>query len=77
MAPLSLGFVAFLTLRQFPFLAKLPLPAIKAQENTKLTIQPLARKLIDRGVADLERGTDILSVLRESSFGRLSWIFVA
>lgn len=60
------GFLALLMLRQFPFIGKLPLPAIEAQSAIKNTIKPLARRLIDRGVNDLERGRDLLSILCES-----------
>ena len=60
------GFLALLTLRQFPFIGQLPIPAIKAQSNIKNTIKPLAHKLIERGVSDLEHGRDLLSILRES-----------
>lgn len=59
------GFVSLLTLRQFPWIGQLPLPAIKAQADIKNTIKPLARKLIDRGVSDIESGRDLLSILRK------------
>lgn len=61
------GFIALLMLRQFPWIGQLPIPAIKAQSDIKNTIKPLATKLIERGSNDLERGRDILSILRMSS----------
>jgi cytochrome P450 len=63
------GFVSLLTLRQFPLIGKLPLPAIKAQADIKNTIKPLARKLIDRGVNDIENGRDLLSILLRANLG--------
>jgi hypothetical protein len=60
------GFLALLVLRQFPFIGKLPLPSIEAQSAIKNTIKPLARCLIERGVEDLERGRDLLSILCKS-----------
>jgi hypothetical protein len=60
------GFLALLTLRQFPFIGQMPIPALKAQSNIKNTIKPLANKLVQRGVSDVEHGRDILSILRTS-----------
>jgi hypothetical protein len=62
------GFLALLTLRQFPFIGQLPIPALKAQSNIKNTIKPLANKLIQRGVSDVEHGRDLLSILRTTNF---------
>jgi hypothetical protein len=66
------GFLALLMLRQFPFIGKLPLPAIEAQSAIKNTIKPLARRLVEQGVEDLQRGRDLLSILCESQHVRLS-----
>lgn len=63
------GFVALLMLRQFPFIGQLPLPSIKAQSSIRETIKPLANKLIQRGVSDLENGRDILSILLRANLG--------
>jgi hypothetical protein len=60
------GFLALLTLRQFPFIGQMPIPALKAQSNIKNTIKPLANKLVQRGVSDVEQGRDLLSILRTS-----------
>jgi cytochrome P450 len=65
----SEGFVSLLTLRQFPFIGQLPLPSIKAQSSIRETIKPLANKLIQRGVSDLEHGRDILSILLRANLG--------
>jgi len=70
------GFIALLVLRQFPFIGKLPLPAIEAQSAIKNTIKPLARCLIERGVDDLE-GRDLLSILCKSWRVRLPHILIA
>lgn len=66
------GFLALLMLRQFPWIGRLPLPAIEAQSAIKNCVKPLARRLIERGVNDLERGRDLLSILCKSSRVRLS-----
>lgn len=57
------GFLALLLLRQFPAIGRLPLPSIKAQSNIKNIIKPLANKLIERGVSDIDQGRDLLSIL--------------
>jgi hypothetical protein len=71
------GFVALLILRQFPFIGKLPLPSIEAQSAIKNTIKPLARRLTERGVDDMERGRDLLSILRKSCPVRLPHSLIA
>ncbi|KAG8814374.1 hypothetical protein FRC19_001799 [Serendipita sp. 401] len=63
------GFIALLALRQFPWIGRLPLPSIEAQSNIRNTIKPLASKLIQRGVSDLEHGRDLLSILLRANLG--------
>ena len=61
---LTSGFVALVVLRTFPFITSLPIAAIQAQGAIKTTVRKLAQQLIDANAGQLERNTDVLSLLR-------------
>lgn len=56
------GFIAPLLVRTFPWIVKLPIPTLQAQGTTKMIVDRLTKKIIERGVVN-EKGRDILSLL--------------
>lgn len=58
------AFIGLVVLRTFPFITSLPIPAIQAQGAIKTTVRKLAQDIISRS-DDLQRNTDVLSLLRQ------------
>lgn len=56
------GFIAPLLVRTFPWIVKLPIPALQAQGTTKMIVDRLTKRIIEKGVVN-EKGRDILSLL--------------
>ena len=63
------AFIGLVILRAFPFITSLPIPAIQAQGEIKTTVRKLAGRIM-RSDGDLQRNSDVLSLLRGYPFSR-------
>lgn len=59
------GFLAPLLVRSFPWIVKLPIPALQAQGTTKTIVTNLAMRIFKKGLVG-ESGKDILSLLMKA-----------
>ncbi|THH19294.1 hypothetical protein EW146_g1858 [Bondarzewia mesenterica] len=57
------GFIAPLLVRSFPWIVKLPIPALQAQGTTKMIVTKLAMRILERDGREGGYGKDILSLL--------------
>lgn len=56
------GFIAPILARMFPWIVKLPIPALQAQGRTKMVVDRLTKAIIGRNIVN-ENDNDVLTLL--------------